>query len=93
MTKADQIRDLYAKGYSVKEIAGVIGCREEYVRVCARQRANGQSKAELKWMRNNREKYLAQRRERDRKRYREDAEFRRRQIESSRRCYALRASA
>ena len=36
MTKADQIRYLYGKGYSVKEIASVVGCRAEYVRVCAR---------------------------------------------------------
>jgi len=64
MTKADQIRALYAKGYSVREIAGVIGCREEYVRVCARQRANGVSKAEMKWLHNNRERDLARRRRR-----------------------------
>lgn len=51
MTKSEQIRDLYAKGCTVKEIASVVGCREEYVRVCARQRKDGKpSNADLKYM-------------------------------------------
>jgi len=49
MTKAAEIRRLYAKGYTVKEISAVIGCSEEYVRVCSRQRANGLGKADLKY--------------------------------------------
>jgi hypothetical protein len=42
MTKAERIRKLYADGFlSVKEIAALVGCRPEYVRVSARQRAGG----------------------------------------------------
>jgi hypothetical protein len=42
-TKADQIRALYATGrLSTSEIAERVGCRVEYVRVCARQRKNGE---------------------------------------------------
>lgn len=40
-TKADRIRKLYAAGFSVQEVARIVGCRDEYVRVCARQRADG----------------------------------------------------
>jgi hypothetical protein len=41
MTKADQIRALYATGLSTSEVAERVGCRTEYVRVCARQRKDG----------------------------------------------------
>jgi hypothetical protein len=42
MTKADQIRALYATGrLSTSEIAERVGCRVEYVRVAARQRKDG----------------------------------------------------
>jgi transposase-like protein len=40
-TKSDRIRALYAEGKSVAEIAEIVGCRPEYVRVAARQRAGG----------------------------------------------------
>jgi hypothetical protein len=44
MTKADQIRALYATGrLSTSEIAERVGCRVEYVRVCARQRKGGRA--------------------------------------------------
>ena len=42
MTKAERIRALYEIGeYTTREIADVIGCRTEYVRVVARQRKGG----------------------------------------------------
>ena len=37
-SKAARIRTLYAKGYSTREIADVVGCGTSYVRTCARQR-------------------------------------------------------
>ena len=45
-SKAGRIRDLYEVGLSVQEIAAVVECKEEYVRVCARQRKDGMSVAE-----------------------------------------------
>lgn len=41
MTKADQIRTLYAAGKSVKEICQIVGCSDSYVRTAARQRVGG----------------------------------------------------
>lgn len=46
-TKSDRIRALYAEGKSVSEIAEIVGCLPEYVRV-VKQRANGRSKADRK---------------------------------------------
>lgn len=40
-TKADEIRSLYDGQRSTKEIAALVGCDPAYVRVIARQRANG----------------------------------------------------
>lgn len=37
-TKAENIMRLYAKGLSTTEIAEIVGCLPEYVRVVARQR-------------------------------------------------------
>ena len=51
MTKADRIRKLYASGLAVKEIAEMVKCRPEYVRVAARQRADGKrSAADLRFV-------------------------------------------
>lgn len=49
MKKAERIRNLYADGLlTVNEIAALVGCSPEYVRVAARQRAGGRpSKAQL----------------------------------------------
>lgn len=41
MTKAEQIRQLYDGVRSTREIAEIVGCRLEYVRVVARQRVPG----------------------------------------------------
>lgn len=38
-SKAQRIRALKAAGHSNKEIARIIGCREEYVRACQQDRA------------------------------------------------------
>lgn len=38
MSKAARIRELYAQGKTCKEIAGIIGCKVEYARICAQQR-------------------------------------------------------
>ncbi len=56
MTKADRIRELYATGLDVNAIAERVGCRSEYVRVCARQRANGLSRADKKYRHPNPER-------------------------------------
>lgn len=49
MTKADRIRTLYAKGHTVAAIAKRVGCTDSYVRVCARQRAEGAATADLNY--------------------------------------------
>jgi hypothetical protein len=41
VTKAERIREMGKLGWSTREIADVIGCRPEYVRVALRQRADG----------------------------------------------------
>lgn len=45
MTKAERIRELYAKGLSTRQIADRVGCDTAYVRVVARQRVGGDRKA------------------------------------------------
>ena len=49
MSKASEIRALDAAGKSVAEIAEIVGCRREYVRVAARQRKYGCSRADMKF--------------------------------------------
>lgn len=52
MTKAQRIRELYAKGYTPPEIAKIVGCLDSYARVCARQRVGGsQCSADVKYSR------------------------------------------
>mgnify|MGYP001224228662 CR=1 FL=1 len=50
-TKSSRIMRLYGEGaYTVKEIAEIVGCRPEYVRVVARQRkGSGQSDADRRY--------------------------------------------
>lgn len=98
MSKATRIRQLYDQGiFSTREIADFLGCSIEYVRVCARQRKNGaNSEADKKWrlekygsmqayyaaMNSNTAEY---RRIYYRNRYRDDPEFRRRELARARR--------
>jgi hypothetical protein len=89
MTKADRIRELDAHGiFSTREIAEIIvkefggPCSDAYVRVCARQRANGcASTADLnlktKLVREHGVTSLTH------LRYRQDPEYRKRAIEDS----------
>ncbi len=50
MTKAAKIREMYAAGRSVNDIAEIVECLPEYVRVVARQRTyRGQSAADRKY--------------------------------------------
>lgn len=50
MSKASQIRELYAQGLGTAEIARIVGCRMEYVRVAGRQRKDGSnSSADVAW--------------------------------------------
>ena len=50
MTKADQIRRHYDGVKTTREIARIVGCGIEYVRVCARQRCNGKaSSSDIKY--------------------------------------------
>ena len=46
MTKKARILELLAKGHSTREVAGIIGCRPEYVRA-ARARATGRTSADV----------------------------------------------
>ncbi len=51
MTKAARIRTLYVLRISVRNIAKLVGCSPEYVRVCARQRLEGKpSHADINYM-------------------------------------------
>jgi len=70
MTKKERIRALYEMGIPPKVIAETVGCHRDYVRVAARQRANGPSASDVKY----RPKRLA----RNRQRYRDDPVFRER---------------
>lgn len=51
MSKAQRIRELYAHGYSIKQVAEIVGCRDSYVRTCARQRVleGGRSIADIRY--------------------------------------------
>jgi hypothetical protein len=40
VAKAQRIRELYKAGKSIREIAEIVGCLPEYVRVVARQRTS-----------------------------------------------------
>jgi len=57
MTKADEIRAIVAEHSSLTttEIADIVGCLPEYVRVCARQRVEGASDIDRRY----REKFHA----------------------------------
>lgn len=46
MSKSSMIRELYEQGKPVAEIASIVGCKPEYVRVVVRQRNGGQSKSD-----------------------------------------------
>jgi hypothetical protein len=50
MTKADQILSLYDGKRSTKEIAEIVGCLPEYVRVAARQRKGRPSKSDRTYL-------------------------------------------
>lgn len=47
MSKAARIRELYAQGLGTGEIADLVGCKKEYVRVAGRQRRDGKSVAQI----------------------------------------------
>jgi uncharacterized protein YjcR len=65
MSKAARIRELYAQGFSVREIADKVGCSPEYVRIAARQRAGGShSEGDKRWRAANPGKMAARVRER-----------------------------
>ena len=96
MTKAQRIRELYKTGqYTTVQIADVVGCRPEYVRVVARQRpaSGGMSETERRWRLANAERYAEWRREYareyQRSRYRNDPEFRAKGNERWRKWYWL----
>ena len=95
--KAAQIRKLYAEGKSIKEIAAIIGCRDSYVRICARQRVlpGGWSQSDINWVTKTygglREYRLARnkiyreyRSQYYKRRWREDMQFRARREENIR---------
>ena len=49
-SKASRIRELYAQGLTTAEIASIVGCSREYVRVAGRQRKDGSnSPADVAW--------------------------------------------
>lgn len=68
-TKSAEILDLYAQGFSIKEIALRVGCRPEYVRVVARQRrGSGMSDIDRRYVYSDlgqmaRRRYVEKRRE------------------------------
>ena len=54
MSKAARIRELLAKGKAVREVAEVVGCSPEYVRVAGRQRTKSANDPERRWARTKR---------------------------------------
>ena len=49
-SKASRIREFYAQGLGTAEIASIVGCKPEYVRVAGRQRKEGSnSVADVAW--------------------------------------------
>ncbi len=85
MSKAAQIRKLYAQGLGTREIADLVGCRVEYVRVAGRQRnlPGGVSVAQAKYEANNPD--YVERRKKAHQRYRQTpAARKRRRVVSAR---------
>lgn len=75
MSKAAQIRKLYAQGKGTSEIAGIVGCLPEYVRVVRQRDAlGGKSVADIRYDANNPD--YARRRSKTGLRYRLDPVFR-----------------
>lgn len=55
MTKKAEILHLLSKGHSTREVAEIVGCRSEYVRVASRQRgAAGTSQHDKNYYQRNR---------------------------------------
>ena len=94
MTKAQRILELYDGKRSTKEIAAIVGCRPEYVRVAARQRKGsgesehdrryrqspqGRAKFKRHWEKSGRERMRAYMQDR----YATDPEFRERELKRS----------
>jgi len=82
MTLSDRIRVRLGHGFATKAIAAELGCRVEYVRA-VKQRLKGPSVAQ--------KNYAPRRRERDRERWAQDAEYRERRSHAHRGWRANRA--
>lgn len=80
-SKAARIRELYAQGLGTAEIAKVVGCKPEYVRVAGRQRKDGPSPHDKRW--HGGEPYRAWARQYQSQRWATDPEYRRRNNEAS----------
>lgn len=79
MSKAARIRALYAEGRSTREIAAIVGCRPEYVRVAGRQRKHGPAPADQRYRVSPKgQASLEARYQKFIQRYRSDPEFRKR---------------
>ena len=93
MTKAERIRQLYRSGRTTREIADLVGCKPEYVRVVARQRASGHASVhDKRWKEANRDKVRKTQANYMRKRYNSDPKFREKHLAFVRRT-RLRAKA
>lgn len=102
MTKAEKIRALYAKdNKTTGEIAKIVGCGPEYVRVVARQRVDrGKSESDKRYILRRFGdwsaywRYMNEGRDKEAvaayraKRWREDPEYRRRKYERTARWHA-----
>lgn len=71
MSKAAQIKELYAQGLGSAEIAAIVGCKQEYCRVAGRQRnvPGGYSAADKRYIAKDPDKRLAYFRAYSAKRY------------------------
>lgn len=87
LSKADQIRKLLHLSNAV--IAERMGCSDAYVRA-VRQRTRSDGRPQwtltgLKWVEKNRERVRARKNARHKERYQSDPEYRRRQLEATKR--------
>lgn len=82
MTKAARIIHLLSTtDLTNKQIAEVIGCVDAYVRTVQQRLANGgDTVANRRWRKNNKDKYLAQQREKQQRRYQDDGAYRARKL-------------
>jgi hypothetical protein len=77
MNKSERILELDQRGLTTRQIAEEVGCDPAYVRVVRqRQKAGGDTEANIRWRRENWDRYSAYLAKSYSERYQRDPEFR-----------------